>query len=138
MKLKNLITSPSINIIVFLAYIFTFGWIISFIFLRPYLIKTEGKFDYSMDMYPGVYTFESILLKSLLVYIILIVLFLLLSKFEYLFINLRVQNYINKVVFNKFYNYFFKLGIILIFSPVIYIIIVFLYAIYLVQSYSID
>lgn len=136
MKIQNLYKSPTINLIIFIAYIFNTGWVLSFIFLRPYLINTLGEFDYSMDTYPGLALFDEILLISLLIYIFTIIIIFILTRFKHSNLYNKLQNLTNKLILKKIYNFYFKIGLIFIFSPIIFIIFVMLSVTYFIYTYN--
>ena len=136
MKIQNLYKSPTINLIILIAYIFNTGWVLSFIFLRPYLINTLGEFDYSMDTYPGVALFDEILLISLLIYIFTIIIIFILTRFKHSNLYNKLQNLTNKLILKKIYNFYFKIGLIFIFSPIIFIIFVMLSVTYFIYTYN--
>lgn len=135
MKIQNLYKSPTINLIILIAYIFNTGWVLSFIFLRPYLINTLGEFDYSMDTYPGLALFDEILLISLLIYIFTIIIIFILTRFKHSNLYNKLQNLTNKLILKKIYNFYFKIGLIFIFSPIIFIIFVMLSVTYFIYTY---
>ncbi len=119
MIFKNLYKYISFRLISFIAYIFTVIWLFYFCILMPYLIKSGGKFNYVLDTYPGLITFEDILFKTFLVYIFLIFLLLFCAKIE-------KKNVIDKKInIKKIYFVVFLIGLFLIFSP-LYIIIVYI------------
>ena len=137
MKIQNLYKSPTINLIILIAYIFNTGWVLSFIFLRPYLINTLGEFDYSMDTYPGLALFNEILLISLLIYIFtIIIIIFILTRFKHSNLYNKLQNLTNKLILKKIYNFYFKIGLIFIFSPIIFIIFVMLSVTYFIYTYN--
>ncbi|OLA94575.1 MAG: hypothetical protein BHW64_03100 [Candidatus Melainabacteria bacterium LEY3_CP_29_8] len=136
MKFQNLFKSPTINLNVFVAYIFNIGWILSFIFLRPYLIETGGEFDYTMDTYPGLALFDELLLISLLLYIFTIITIFILTRFKHLNLYKKLQSLTNKLILNKFYNFYLKIGLIFIFSPILFIIFVILSVTYFIYTYK--
>lgn len=136
MKIQNLYKSPTINLIILVAYIFNTGWVLSFIFLRPYLINTLGEFDYSMDTYPGLALFDEILLISLLIYIFTIIIIFILTRFKHSNLYNKLQNLTNKLILKKIYNFYFKIGLIFIFSPIIFIIFVMLSVTYFIYTYN--
>ncbi len=136
MKIQNLYKSPTINLIILIAYIFNTGWVLSFIFLRPYLINTLGEFDYSMDTYPGLALFDEILLISLLIYIFTIIIIFILTRFKHSNLYNKLQNLTNKLILKKIYNFYFKIGLIFIFSPIIFIIFVMLSVTYFIYTYN--
>ena len=136
MKIQNLYKSPTINLIILIAYIFNTGWVLSFIFLRPYLINTLGEFDYSMDTYPGLALFDEILLISMLIYIFtIIIIIFILTRFKHSNLYNKLQNLTNKLILKKIYNFYFKIGLIFIFSPIIFIIFVMLSVTYFIYTY---
>lgn len=136
MKIQNLYKSPTINLFILVAYIFNTGWVLSFIFLRPYLINTLGEFDYSMDTYPGLALFDEILLISLLIYIFTIIIIFILTRFKHSNLYNKLQNLTNKLILKKIYNFYFKIGLIFIFSPIIFIIFVMLSVTYFIYTYN--
>lgn len=136
MKIQNLYKSPTINLIILIAYIFNTGWVLSFIFLRSYLINTLGEFDYSMDTYPGLALFDEILLISLLIYIFTIIIIFILTRFKHSNLYNKLQNLTNKLILKKIYNFYFKIGLIFIFSPIIFIIFVMLSVTYFIYTYN--
>ena len=136
MKIQNLYKSPTINLIILIAYIFNTGWVLSFIFLRPYLINTLGEFDYSMHTYPGLALFDEILLISLLIYIFTIIIIFILTRFKHSNLYNKLQNLTNKLILKKIYNFYFKIGLIFIFSPIIFIIFVMLSVTYFIYTYN--
>ena len=136
MKFQNLFKSPTTNLTVFVAYIFNIEWILSFIFLRPYLIETCGEFDYSMDTYPGLALFDELLFTSLLLYIFIIIIIFILTRFKHLNWYRKLKNLTNKLILNKFYNIYLKIGLIFIFSPIFFIIFVILSVTYFIYTYK--
>ena len=110
MKIQNLYKSPTINLFILVAYIFNTGWVLSFIFLRPYLINTLGEFDYSMDTYPGLALFDEILLISLLIYIFTIIIIFILTRFKHSNLYNKLQNLTNKLILKKFIIFILKLA----------------------------
>lgn len=89
-----------------------------------------------MDTYPGLALFDEILLISLLIYIFTIIIIFILTRFKHSNLYNKLQNLTNKLILKKIYNFYFKIGLIFIFSPIIFIIFVMLSVTYFIYTYN--